>query len=66
MNKLEVTIDVIVHATEDNSKFFESFTEVFGLDKEIFSIKELKGHFENPITIISAKITKKSALEFLN
>jgi len=66
MHKLEVTIDVIVHATEDNSKFFEAFNEVFGLDKEIFSITELKGHFENPITIISAKITKKSALEFLD
>ena len=66
MHKLEVTIDVIVHATEDNSKFFESFNEVFGLDKEIFSTTELKGHFDNPITIISAKITKKPALEFLD
>ena len=66
MNKVEVSIDAIVHATEDDSKFFEAFSEVFGLEKEIFSIKELKGHFENPITIISAKITKKSALEFLN
>lgn len=66
MHKLEVTIDVIVHATEDNSKFFEAFNEVFGLDKEIFSITELKGHFENPITIISAKITKKHASEFLD
>ena len=66
MHKLEVTIDVIVHATEDNSKFFEAFSEMFGLDKEIFSITELKGHFDNPITIISAKITKKSALEFLD
>ena len=66
MNKVEVSIDVIVHATEDDSKFFEAFSEVFGLEKEIFSIKELQGHFENPITVISAKITKKSALEFLN
>ena len=66
MHKLEVTIDVIVHATEDNSKFFEAFSEMFGLDKEIFSITELKGHFDNPITIISGKITKKSALEFLD
>jgi len=66
MHKLEVTIDVIVHATEDNSKFFESFNEVFGLDKEIFSMTELKGHFDNPITIISTKITKKLASDFLN
>ena len=66
MNKLEVTIDVIVHATEDNSKFFEAFSEIFGLEKEIFSITDLKGHFDNPITIISAKITKKIASAFLD
>jgi len=66
MNKLEVTIDVIVHATEDASKFFEIFREVFGLKKEVFSVSETSGHFENPITIISSKIAKKPALQFLD
>jgi len=65
MHKLEVTINIIVHATEDVSKFFETFSEVFGLEKEVFSISSISGHFENPITIISAKITKKDASQFL-
>ena len=65
MHKLEVTIDVIIHATEDSSKFFEIFNEIFGLEQESFSISSVTGHFDNPITIISAKITKKVAEKFL-
>lgn len=65
MAKLEVTIDVIVHATEDIVKFFKSFNEIFGLEEEAFSISHVTGHFENPITILRAIITKKLALQFL-
>jgi len=65
MIKLEITIDVIVHATEDLAKFFESFNEMFELKEEEFSISNVMGHFENPITILKAKITKKPAREFL-
>ena len=65
MTKLEITIDLIVHATEDLAKFFESFNEMFELKEEEFSISNVMGHFENPITILRAKITKKPAREFL-
>jgi len=65
MAKLEVTIDVIVHATEDLVKFFESFNEMFELKEEAFSVSHATGHFENPITILRAKITKKHAIRFL-
>jgi len=65
MAKLEVTIDVIVHATEDLGKFYESFNEMFGLEEEVFSISHVTGHFENPITVLRAKITKKLAIRFL-
>ena len=65
MAKLEVTIDVIVHATEDPVKFLKSFNEMFGLDKEVFSISNVMGHFENPITILRGKVTKKPARQFL-
>jgi len=65
MIKLEITIDVIVHATEDLVKIFESFNEMFELKEEEFSISDVMGHFENPITILRAKITKKPAREFL-
>ena len=65
MAKLEITIDTIIHATEDLVKFLNSFNEMFGLIEEEFSISTITGHFDNPITILRVKITKKSASEFL-
>jgi RNA binding exosome subunit len=65
LDKLEVSIAVIIHATEDISKFFKSFTEIFELEEEEFTIQETTGHFENPITILSAKIRKKQAQKFI-
>ena len=65
MTKLEITIDLIVHATEDLEKFFESFNEMFELKEEEFSISNVVGHFENPIMILRAKVTKKPARGFL-
>ena len=63
--KIEVTIDVIVHATEDASKFFDAFEEIFGIKKDEFSIQNLTGHFDNPITMLNAKISKKQAANFV-
>ncbi|MDH3501991.1 MAG: exosome protein [Nitrosopumilus sp.] len=63
--KLEVTIDIIVHATEDISKIFQAFEETFGLNGEEFSIKYTTGHYDNPITILNAKLVKKRAMKFI-
>jgi hypothetical protein len=63
--KLEVTIDVIVHATEDISKFFESFEEVFEIKREEFTVDHTTGHFENPIMLLNAKIEKIQAQKFV-
>jgi len=65
MATLEVTIDAIIHATEDHEKFYESLNEMFGLEKGQFSTSGVTGHFDNPITTIRAKITKKMALQVL-
>jgi len=64
-NKIEVTIEAIIHATEDTKKLFDVFEELFNLKKENFSVQDLQGHFDNPITILKAKVIKKEALEFL-
>ena len=64
-DKLEVTIDVIIHATEDISKFLKSFEEIFELKEEDFTINQTTGHFENPITILNAKIEKNQAQKFV-
>ena len=65
VDKLEVTIDVIIHATEDISKFLKSFEEMFELKEEDFTVNHTTGHFENPITILNAKIEKNQAQKFV-
>lgn len=65
VDKLEVTIDVIIHATEDISRFLKSFEEMFELKKEDFIVNQTTGHFDNPITILNAKIEKNQAQKFV-
>ncbi len=65
IDKIEITIDVIVHATEDISKIFQSFEEVLNLKEEDFRIDETEGYFENPIIVLNAKIVKKQAQNFM-
>ena len=60
-NKVEVTIEAIIHATENESKFFEIFEGMFDIDEKKFSKENLTGHFKNPITLLRTKITKKDA-----
>ena len=63
--KTEVTIDVIIHATEDIKKYYESFEKIFDMKSEIFSIQNLAGHYDNPITLLNVKLTKKDANNFI-
>jgi len=66
--KLEVTIEVIVHATEDVEKILKAFFEQFNISEDGFSRQNLTGHFENPITLLRTKIKKndaKNCLEML-
>jgi len=65
ISKIDVIIDVIVHATEDISKIFQSFEDVLELKEENFTIHETVGHFENPIIMLNAKIQKKQAQNFV-
>ena len=65
IDKVEVTIDVIIHATEDISKIFQSFEELLNLKEENFTIHETLGHFDNPIIMLSAEIVKKEAQNFM-
>jgi hypothetical protein len=65
IDRIEVTIDVIIHATEDISKIFQSFEELLDLKEENFTIHETTGHFDNPIILLNAKIVKKEAQNFM-
>ncbi len=65
IDKIEVTIDVIIHATEDILKIYQSFEELLDLKEENFTIHETTGHFDNPIILLNAKIVKKEAQNFM-
>lgn len=66
VHKIEITIDVIVHATEDISKIFQSFEDVLNLEEEDFTLEEVEGHYENPIIILKAKIVKRQAQNLMS
>ncbi|MCH7965900.1 MAG: exosome protein [Thaumarchaeota archaeon] len=65
IEKIQVTIDVIIHATEDISKIFQSFEKVLDLKEENFTIHETTGYFDSPIIMLNAKIVKKEAQNFM-
>lgn len=63
--KVEVTIEVILHATEDEKKIFDSFFELFEIKEEEFAKENLIGHYTNPITFLRVKIIKNRAKSFI-
>ena len=65
IDKLEITIDIIVHSTEDILKIFKSFDEVLEVKEEDFMNLETTGYFENPIIMLNAKLIKKQAQNFM-
>jgi len=64
-DKIEVTVDVIVHATEDISKIFQSFEEILEIKEEDFTTTETTGYFENPIILLNSKLVKSQAQKFI-
>jgi len=65
IDKIEVTIDVIIHTTEDITKIFQAFEELLEIKEENFTINETTGYFDNPIIMLNAKIVKKEAQNFV-
>ena len=63
--QLEVKINLILHATENESKVLEKLESTFHIEQKNFQIEEIPGHFNNPILLISSKLKKKSAENFI-
>ena len=63
--QLEVRINLILHATENENKVLEKLENIFGIEQKKFQIEEIPGHFNNPILLISSKLKKKTAENFL-
>ncbi|MGB6462824.1 MAG: RNA-binding domain-containing protein [Nitrosotalea sp.] len=64
-NQVEVDIEVILHATEDNKKIFVPIFEVFQVKEEEFSQEKIIGHYGNTILLFRTTLTKKRAEEFV-
>ena len=64
--QLEVKINLILHATENENRVLEILEDVFHIEQKKFQIEEVPGHFNNPILLVSSKLKKKSAQDFVN
>ena len=64
--QLEIRIDLILHATENENKVLEELESIFHIVQKNFQIEQVPGHFNNPILLISSKLKKKSAVDFVN
>ena len=65
VNQIEITFEVIIHATEDKKKILDSIDELFEIKEQEFIEEKLSGHFGNPILLLKVRIYKKRAEGFL-
>ena len=64
--QLEVKINLILHATENEKKVLEELESNFQIDQSDFLVEQVLGHFNNPITLISSKLKRKTAQDFVS
>ncbi len=65
-NHLQVTLEIITHATENEKLILQSIHEFFNIQEVEFSKQNLFGHFENPILLSKVKLVKKNARDFVH
>ncbi len=63
---MEVTTEIIFHATEDTKKILEPLEELFQLEENEFAIEKILGHYGNPILLVKSTLTKKRAVKFIS
>ena len=63
--QLEVTVEIIFHATEDSKKIFEPMFKLFQIQEGEFSQERILGHYGNPIFLAKTMLTKKRAEDFV-
>jgi RNA binding exosome subunit len=64
-HQLEITAELILHATEDSKKIFEPISELFQIKEEEFTMEKTLGHYGNTILLAKTTLTKKRAEEFV-
>ena len=63
--QLEVKINLILHATENENKILDVLENTFHIEQKKIQIEQIPGHFNNPILLISSKLKKKNAQDFI-
>jgi RNA-binding protein len=63
--QLQVMLEIIFHATEDNRKIFEPIFELFQIKENEFSQEKMLGHYGNPIILAKTVLTKEKAEDFV-
>jgi len=66
VNRLEITVEVIIHTTEDRKKILDSIFDMFEIKEDEFTEERLVGHFGNLILLLKTRLTKKRAQEFVH
>ena len=64
--QLEVKINLILHATENENRVLEILEDIFHIDQKKIQIEQVPGHFNNPILLVSSKLKKKPAQNFVS
>ena len=64
-HQLEITAELILHATEDSRKIFEPIFDLFQINEDEFTIEKTLGHYGNTITLAKITLVKKRAEEFI-
>lgn len=65
MHKVKLILETIVHATEDTDKIIDSLG-FLGIQKQDITIKNMAGHFENPILLLRVEKEKDDAQNAIN
>ena len=65
VRKISLKIEVIVHATEDYQKIYDSLCDVFEIEPGEITKKEFLGHFGNPILMLHTQMKNDRAEELI-
>ena len=65
VTKINLKIEIIVHATEDYQKMSDSLCDIFEIESSEITKKEFSGHFGNPILMLHIQMKNKRAGELI-
>ena len=65
VTKINLKIEIIVHATEDYQKISDSLYDIFEIESSEITKKEFLGHFGNPILMLHIQMKNKRAGELI-